>query len=392
LKVRIVSTADLSRDRNCGDSAHYWPRKECCSWASGRIMQSGKALTKRTLIGGVSAAAASVILGARGAKSASREDDVLNIYLVLWPSDAPLVPWTDPSPRQVAEAGSFVIWRYIRELGDNWVNILLQRDKPSVIGHASIVAKISGKPLIVFSNTGGDVGFYSATDSKHPRAFLQKAILASCYFAETLTGHSSDGRWESHDEYVTRIRERQAPRVSRIQVRGVDAQKTYDMLNAVLSSTTGTSSGPGAPKNFGLNTTEVRLITDFGRTKKMKSYLIGGRMVEIHGGCANAVASVLDAVGLGEFVPKSAAIKMNIALSSFRGAVLPIVRGEEAFDAYGKARDPDLVGALDRLPTTWVGASTRNTAIRFTDPNYWVREMGSNSEYLAEVHRLLGIS
>ena len=352
-------------------------------------------ISKRSLLIGASAVTVGGALPAAWPVGSHAQTPTLTLYVIMWGSEAPKkVRWDDPVPRKVVEAASFMIWRYIQKLGSNWVDVLLQRDKPSVIGHAALLAVMTGQPEpLLFSNTGGDVGFYKLTDAKHDRYF-SFPILASCYLVETLAGHLADGKWETLKEFATRMQERGSPRIQKVQLTGANAVTTYKLLAAIKQQTEEADSGPGAPRHFGLNTTGVRFVTDMTRSFKMKSYQIGGKPFEVHGGCANAVASVLQAARLGSLVPASAGITMRLTLSDFDEAVLPVLVGGSAFDAEGNARDKDLRKALDKLPEAWWKKDAKPKEIntlRFTDPNYWIKAIPDNPPLVEEVHSLLGI-
>lgn len=348
----------------------------------------------------------------------------LSLYTIvwgsaLWNSTAKKIPWHDPSPRVVAEAASHMIWTYVQSLGGEWWKVLLGVDKPSVIGHAALLARMSGEPDLLISSIGGDVGFYHVTDSKHLRHFpLPTDVLVSCYLAESLAGHLDTGKWESLPDFAGRITERAPPRIQKTELTGDKARAAYAQLADIKRQTARRKSGPGAPRHFGLNTTAVRLVSDLRTPLPLRAYKIStslagrpwwwpglldrlrpaearpmalvegeagaSRGIEIPGGCANAVASVLTAIGLQALVPASARFEMRLALAQFEDAVLPVLVGDDAFDDTGTAADADLVAALHRLPKTWGEGET----IRFTDPNYWIETIPEAPELLDEMYRI----
>ena len=363
-----------------------------------------------------------MLLVSRGIFMAQRNsrNPTLSLYTIVWGSAlwkrrGHKVPWHDPSPRVVAQAASHMIWTYVQTLEGEWWKVLLQLDKPSVIGHTSLLARMTGEPDLLLSSIGGDVGFYDLTHRKHLRHFPPlSSIIASCHLAESLAGHLATGRWETLPDFAARIHERGPPRVSKTELTGDKARDTYAHLADIKRQTELDGSGPGAPRHFGLNTTAVRLVSDMATPLPLRAYRIGrppqsgkwwwpfgrprsspalalapedmpsGDAIEIHGGCANAAASILGAVGLGSLVPASARFELRLTLSDFEDSVLPMLVGPDAFDDNGIAIDGDLVGALDRLPKVWGDKDT----LRFTDPNYWIETMPETPEAMNEVYHI----
>jgi hypothetical protein len=258
-----------------------------------------------------------------------------------------------------------MVWHYVQDARNRWLDYLFQQDKGSVIGHIALCAKMSGQaePL-VFSNTGGNVGFYKAGDYQHDRVY-RLPILASFNLLETLAGHLGDGHWETLEEFRERINQRTAPKVQKEMLTGEEATRTFAFLQEIMAVTTRLDSGPGAPRHFGLNIARVRLLSNFSTPLKMKRYMIGGRLFEVHGGCANAVASVLNAARLQRLVPNKARMEMNIDFRLFRNSTFPVLVGSGAYAPNGTARDPDLVKALDQLPAEW-GTGEQ---VKFCDPS-----------------------
>lgn len=349
----------------------------------------------------------------------------LSLYTIVWGStvwkqNGAKIPWTDPSPRRVAEASAHMIWSYVRTLEGEWWRVLLQSDKPSVIGHTALLAQMPGEPDLLLSSIGGDVGFYHIGHLKHHEHFPPPSpILVSCHLAESLAGHLDSGNWEEIQSWAVRMHERDPPRVAKTMLTGDRARQVYGQLADIKRQTEQHDSGPGAPRHFGLNTTSVRLVSDLWRPLPMRRYQIDGsapapsfwsRLAfwrshaspaamavadgraagvspaghEIHGGCANAAASVLTAVGLGALVPPSARFEMQLNLADFRDSVLPMLIGPDAFDAQGRAIDEDLTSALDRLPKAWGKSDT----LRFADPNYWIETIPDRPELVDEIVRI----
>jgi hypothetical protein len=321
---------------------------------------------KQTLATGAAVAASSIFVKAQPAPQ------TLSLYVVVWNSYGKEIPWRHQSPKVVVEAATHVIWSYIQNVKDNPLRTISQG---SVIGHTALYAKLSNGPELVFSNTGGNVGFYRRGHPKHDRHFDRSSwILASFHVGETLAGHLSDGSWETIDEFRDRVHARRAPRVQRLVLAGQEAQDTFALLQSVAIQKNSDPARGGGPRHFGLNTTGVRLIHDFNTVLPMQKYDIAGQHYEIHGGCGNAVASVLRAARLERLVPDGARVKMTLNVERFREKVVPVIIGSNAFNSNERAQDPDLTKALESLPQTW--GSTDE--LRFCDPNYWFRLMSHN--------------
>jgi hypothetical protein len=305
--------------------------------------------------------------------------------LALWRSGGSLIPWSTQNPRKIAECFGHLVWTYVQEL--SWQSIFVRRDKGSVIGHAALLAVMRrpGKvpEPIVFSNSGGNVGFYKnpsipfvpGDTSKFPNRApyksqpLKPPIVACFHVSETLTAHVGDGHWEAMPDFRKRVRQRKDPTVQKKVVMGREAESLFESLQKVKKATEPFGRGArGGPKDYGLNTTWVRRIKDGGEPKTMTKYQIGSGQYEIHGGCGNAVASVLQACGLVDLIPRDRIqFEFEISLNDFKGIVLPVIIGAEGFSDDGSALDRDLIGELERVPTTWGSGY----AVRFIDPNYW---------------------
>ncbi|EAZ89382.1 hypothetical protein [Crocosphaera chwakensis] len=350
---------------------------------------------------------------------AKTTEPTLNIYVIIWRSVGGKIPWNSSSPQEVAEKGAYVIWAYIQQeiyrrggllllsflsptaLIQLLVNIY---NKGSIIGHAALYAKyqhINGSSeQIVFSNTGSNVGMYirwydhlsktfdlSTVNPKFPKSEPYQRgfprILACCYLLETLAGHLSDGTFETIEEFKGRVKKHSPPRVSKQTLKGTEAEKTFSLLKEIKHQTSNINTS-GAPKDYGLNTTEVRKIGDLlnpkpvanlGQPQPMKSYLIGGEEHQIYGGCANAVASVLKAAKLQNMIEDRAKFRIELSFDNFKDAVIPILVGANAFNRNtGKANDADLIRELQRLPQTWGSGNT----VEFFDPNYWYDQLPAN--------------
>jgi len=314
----------------------------------------------------------------------------LSLYLSLWESFGGRIDWGHDDPRRVAEQVSYVIWSYIQEIGCPGDN-----DKGSVIGHAALYAKLQEEETereLVFSNTGGNVGFYSVPP-KLPWRYFFRGILMCFYVLESLAGHLEDGKWETLREFRKRVRRRRPPRVQKVVLRGDDANQAFQLLELIHTVTSADNAGPGAPEDYGLNTTAVRLLDDFDRPLLMRSYNIDGVQREIHGGCANALASVLDAANLSHLVPRQPPVFVERPLSfdlfpiAEDGAVLPVVQNDEGFDRNGNAVDEDVRRELDRLSPVWGDGDL----VRFFDPNHWYDLIPDEPANFRELKRQLGI-
>lgn len=160
----------------------------------------------------------------------------------------------------------------------------------------------------------------------------------------------------------------------------------------------------GGPYFYGLNTLGVRLPTTYALDKpppnydiiRMKKYeMPDGSKHEIHGGCANAVASVLKACGLqhmitdihmkiedGDVLVPSAQFTLTLSFNAVKGKKIPIlfpkivVAGvtlkHDEFDAAGNFIDPDIEDEIEELPEHWVKpGDTAVNQVQFYDPSVW---------------------
>ncbi len=317
-------------------------------------------------------------------------DTELNLYVILWDSFGGRIPWFSGNPKEVAERVSYVIWSYIQEFKES---PLQRSDKGSVIGHAALYSKLKrpdgSSTECVFSNTGGNVGFYSIFSSKYPFRYrlIFPPIIACFYVLESLAAHVEDGKWESVAEFRDRVQKRRKPRVRKETLLGDQATRTFELLQQIQNATTSFPAGPGGPSHYGLNTVEVRLVDSFDNPLEMKEYDIAGDGFEIHGGCANAVASVLEAARLSHVVERTAQFEKRMSFSDFTEAALPVVQNDAAFDAHGNARDRDLKRELRRLPSVW-GAGD---VVRFFDPNYWYDTLPDIDQNYADLKDDLGL-
>ena len=299
----------------------------------------------------------------------------LNLYLAIWPnSTGVLLPWKS-SPRDLAEKFIYMLWKY-------------RSSKGAIIGHTALLAEMhdSGSiNRILFSNTGGSPGFYehsmwigrSMPGYRFPEEYKDTWIRVAFHIDEVLAGHVTDGRWESLAEFQSRVAENEHFRVSKNSYYGVDARDKFARLRDIKCQTRNQGNRFGGPKHFGLNTTTVRRINENGLMsgQSMSKYRVGNSDHEIHGGCANAVASVLRAIGLGTLVPNRAEFKMNVDLGRFHNVYLPVRWTSSWFDDNNRAAHKQLTDALNGMPNNWGSGNT----IKFVDPNYWYLELPRGS-------------
>ncbi|WP_414550764.1 hypothetical protein [Anabaena sp. CCY 0017] len=345
--------------------------------------------------------------------SAQTSEPTLEIYLLIWQSYGGKIPWNNSNPREVAEKSAFVVWSYIQEelykrrdyiLSDTFrlstvLNSLFS--KGSIIGHAALFTRFRDKnepwQELCFSNTGENVGFYQRwitrtgfnplqVNPRFPRRrpyintsfylFDQEdRIMICCYPLEVLAGHLQ-GSWETLQQFQSRLVTRRKPRVAKQVLLGAKAKETFALLQEIKKQTSLTS-GPGGPVHYGLNIREVRTIDNFNNSWPMKTYQIGGQKYPIWGGCANSVASVLQAANLSNMIEEKARFRMQLSYNAFQNAVIPILIGSQAFDRNTRsAIDPDMLSELKRLPTQWGSGNT----VEFYDPNYWYDLLPPNKD------------
>lgn len=344
--------------------------------------------------------------------SAQVSQPTLDIYTIMWRSVGGKIPWNSSNPREVAEGGAFVIWAYVQqEIYRRGGLILLSLfsstaltellisiyNKGSIIGHAALFVKYrdpnGSSEQIVFSNSGSNVGMYARWYDEfnnsiditqvHPKFPKREPyqngfprIMGCCYLLETVAGHLKGGFFETGNQFISRIKKHEKPRVRKNTLLGAEAKNTFALFREIENQTN-SSNGPGAPGDYGLNITAVRQVgsevsypprANLATSQPMKNYLIGGEQHPIHGGCANTVASVLQAAGLGNLVEESARFKIELSFENFKDAAIPILVGPSAFDPQtGRAVDVDMRRELGRLPQTWGSGDT----VEFYDPNYW---------------------
>ena len=355
------------------------------------------------------AGTALALTGAVSGRTFAQTTPTLNLYLAIWPSLTGLrLSWNTRDPRQLATEFSYMLWRYVQDNGGRWSTLLNSAfRKTAPIGHTSLIAEMKQRDgsleRLLFSNTGGNPGFYKNDNSvyarlpfstkrypeRYRRCLLCAPIVIGYYLDEVLAGHTRDGYWESWSAYEERVNQNKNFRVRKYTTNGEPAVRIFERLKQIMRHTSARSGHVGAPLNFGLNTTFVRIVDDFHRKRAMSEHKIDGSRYEIHGGCGNAVASILAAAGLGHLVPRSVKFEMNVNLRKFRNVVLPVILGTGGFRGSQPA-DSDLIADLQRVPDTW----GTGDAIRFIDPNYWYVELpvsaGSNEWYVRKISTIRG--
>jgi hypothetical protein len=357
----------------------------------------GRTLTRRQFTQNAIAAGATAGFAQSDSRKALGQDSAptLSLYVVLWRSVGPRIPWESSNPRKIAEQFCHLIWSYKGSF--HLKQLLLRENKGSVIGHAALVATLrlpKKKPQsLVFSNTGGSVGVYWRGTPKFPdRPPYKKEgidlvpIVACFYVSETLAAHLGDGRWESPKEFRKRVATWSNPKVQKKVIVGESAEPTFRLLDEIRSLPERFPDAYGGPKHYGTNTTKVRWLEDPDKApnppREMTQYDIGGKKHEIHGGCGNAVASVLHAVGQEDLIPRNKIqFEFEMSLSDFSGIVLPVIIGRHGF-RNGVAVDLDLTSELAKVPTSWGSGYP----VRIIDPNHWYEAVpGSNRRLLAEL-------
>ena len=348
-------------------------------------------------------AAAGLLSGAAVAPAQTQEESYrLNLFLAVWQNVGGVrIPWTSRRPEDVAESFGYMLNRYIVS-HDGWPGTLL-KPTGTVVGHATLFAEMvhvrdshgaESQEYLVFSNTDEkgekSAGLYVGpwhTKNPYPTSSLVMAVL---HLDELLAGHVDHGVWQTLSEYKKRVRESlydgMPPRVYAWTLSGANAQSTFERLRQVYVATQ-SKVGYGAPRYFGLNTTEVRMVDEMSNSRNkwspgrsMTKFAIGSSRHEIHGGCANAVASVLRAIGRGDLVPRAAQISLSLDLERFHNRVLPVLGSSDAFTSSGRnsGRYVELTRGLQNLPEQF----GRGTTIRFVDPNYWYDSIRANETQL----------
>lgn len=303
----------------------------------------------------------------------------LTLDLYIWPSmTETYLPWKTQNPRYLATKFSHMLWTHIRASGNRWAGLAgISSRKTSLIGHAALVATMThgnGKkePKEIFSHTGDLPGVYHFAKSRFPSRYRMKGIMGCFYVGEVLAYHTSEGLWETHSRYEDRMRKNRDFRHWRYTFEGDQARNKYALLKAIKRQTERVkASAIGAPRHYGLNRTSVRLIGDSNRSMRMSRYSIGGSKYEFHGGCANAVASVLEAVELGDLVPSEAEFTIRLDLQRFQNIPLPVITRRRGFFKDGRPRDNDLIDELNKIPLSWGSGDI----VSFVDPNYWYRRL-----------------
>ena len=245
-----------------------------------------------------------------------------------------------------------MINRYIVRHG-GWLSPRLLRFPGTVVGHATLFAEMvhaNGKrEFLVFSNTGKkgkkDAGLY--VGRSHPKNPYPSGnwVMAVLHLDEMLAAHVDHGIWQTLSDYKARVEEAMnigtPPRVYARVLSGGSAEDTFNRLRQIYFATRSTN-GYGAPRHFGLNTIEVRMLNEASRSRskwslgrRMTRYTIGSSRHEIHGGCANAIASVLRAIGHGDLVPRAAQVSLSLDLHRFHNKVLPVLGSSDAFTSSG---------------------------------------------------------
>ena len=328
-----------------------------------------------------------------GPRHARAQTHTLHLYLAIWPSTTGLLlPWNTPSPRRLATEFCHLLWKYIDISGGRLGTMAnIASGKRSVIGHISLLAELhypdGSVRRTLFSNTGGNPGFYRNDNSlysfipmrtdrypeRYRRCWSCWPIVIGFYIGEVLAGHTTDGEWESCHDYQDRMRSNDDFRVVRYALSGDLAKRTYGRIVQIRNATA-RQRVVGAPGHFGLNTLSVRRIGDFDKPLSFSSHRIGNSVHVIHGGCANAVASVLVAAGLGQLVPNSARFRLELDLRVFKDVALPVILDSDAFRD-GVPQDEDLISELSKVPERWGSGDT----IAFVDPNYWYRSVSNDT-------------
>ena len=354
--------------------------------------------SRRHFVRGAAAVGASLpFVGLRHTPASARAMPELDLYVAIWPSLTGLVlPWETDSPRHLAERFCYMLWSYVQSHSNRLeAAFSAMHRKTSAIGHASLYAELrraDGRTEnVLFSNTGGDPGFYENPGSLMPplglpsRRFPKryrflnnfwKAGFMACFFVdELLAGHVSDGKWESVDEYAGRL-DNDLMRVRKYNASGDVAVEVFERLRAIRRATK-LGGFVGGPMHFGLNTTFVREVRNFGQPLSMHRYPAANKWYEIHGGCANAVASVLVASDLPSLVPDRARFSMEVNLGRFAGVSVPLVTRSREY-RNGRPANEDLIVELNRVPNSW----GRGDQISFVDPNYWYRTFPNDTRLI----------
>ena len=318
----------------------------------------------------------------------------LDLYIVMWRSYGGLIRWNE-GPENVLEVLSYNISSYIKRDKLNIKKLVgLSDSEGNVIGHAALYARFTDENgsnrEVVFSNTGGNAGFYdlfgvSNEYDRCPPGLSIDGIVACFYPSQALATHL-DGKWENMKDFRERVNEREHIRVSKHTITGEDADIKFKMLEEIYNESNASRSRSAGPRAYGLNINAIRWITEMNqRPKPVRKITIPsiGNPIEIHGGCANAVASVLKAIGLGkDLIPQDAEFSFLFSFEKFNKPIPILLDADnDAFDVNKlngrldiEIKDNDLSQALDAVPKQWIG----ETRVRFYDPNYWWVCLGGN--------------
>ena len=132
-----------------------------------------KMISRRHFVRNTALLGATLPFGYTTGQTPAQTATTLNIYVTVWPSVTKIqLPWTTSSPQHLEKEFSSMLWKYFQSYGDHRVLAAFSAlfKKTSIIGHASLFAerrKGNVAEHIVFSNTGGNPGFY-----ENPGAFV----------------------------------------------------------------------------------------------------------------------------------------------------------------------------------------------------------------------------
>ncbi|QRK13235.1 hypothetical protein JQX13_26320 [Archangium violaceum] len=361
----------------------------------------------------------------------------VKIYIIAWGSHEP-IQWR-AAPDVMAESAIRSIWKYFRGVEEQcrknvliplfphfkaildvaglpFPTRLLRFDESlhQMIGHAALIGEYHHEGIIgdyaCLSHTGGDPGI-----RKQPLGSLfDNFIIARMNPVDVTTTHACDGEWDTPGKLAWRLLNQAAPRIKKLEIQGEAGHQAFKNLRKIKERVDFHYYGLNmkeiivdcTDEDCARNAAECRADGGEGAVRQGRSALrknelnisgvVSGRdlNVNLSGGCANMVASVLQAVLtsvgqealISEAIPEAAHFEIDIP-ESLREISIPIVTGEDAFVG-DTLLDEDVKGALEQIRKV-IGAapdaSTNGIPVEFYDPTMWYDAMGDDPASLAHL-------
>ena len=122
-------------------------------------------ISRRRFLHNTALLGATLPFGYTSRQTSAQAIPALDLYIAIWPSLTNMkLPWKTSPPRELTNEFSYMFWKYFHlHRYQNEEEALVPFKKTSVVGHASLFAELrdgDATSYIVFSNTGGNPGFY----------------------------------------------------------------------------------------------------------------------------------------------------------------------------------------------------------------------------------------